>query len=139
MEELSFTLADLIEIVTLLALIVGAYYRLSNQIKEKETNQSFIKQDLEEVKLKHYKLKEEVNDKFTSFFEKLLIVEKNSSAQLNDIKIDLAETNMFLKQNFQHLSTIIDIHTQKFDEYDKNINDFYKTYDLKTKKNNELD
>jgi len=127
--SMQFDLADILTILSLLGVLVGVYVTLR---RDQVRVSTIIQQHEEKLKELGLTVKEETN--------KRDIDNKELWTKLVSIESSQSRTNVFLEENLKSINRLLEIHDlsikkieDKFTEQEKNINEFYRTYEL-TKK-----
>jgi|DEB0MinimDraft_6_1074348.scaffolds.fasta_scaffold149125_2 hypothetical protein len=127
--SMQFNLADILTILSLLGVLVGVYVTLR---RDQVRVSTIIQQHEEKLKELGLTVKEETN--------KRDIDNKELWTKLVSIESSQSRTNVFLEENLKSINRLLEIHDlsikkieDKFTEQEKNINEFYRTYEL-TKK-----
>jgi len=127
--SMQFNLADILTILSLLGVLVGVYVTLR---RDQVRVSTIIQQHEEKLKELGLTVKEETN--------KRDIDNKELWTKLVSIESSQSKTNVFLEENLKSINRLLEIHDlsikkieDKFTEQEKNINEFYRTYEL-TKK-----
>ena len=127
--SMQFDLADILTIISLLGVLVGVYVTLR---RDQVRASTIIQQHEEKLKELGLTVKEETN--------KRDIDNKELWTKLVSIESSQSRTNVFLEENLKSINRLLEIHDlsikkieDKFTEQEKNINEFYRTYEL-TKK-----
>lgn len=126
---MQFDLADILTILSLLGVLVGVYVTLR---RDQVRVSTIIQQHEEKLRELGLTVKEETN--------KRDIDNKELWTKLVSIESSQSRTNVFLEENLKSINRLLEIHDlsikkieDKFTEQEKNINEFYRTYEL-TKK-----
>ena len=127
--SMQFDLADILTILSLLGVLVGVYVTLRRDLVRAST---IIQQHEEKLRELGLTVKEETN--------KRDIDNKELWTKLVSIESSQSRTNVFLEENLKSINRLLEIHDlsikkieDKFTVQEKNINEFYRTYEL-TKK-----
>lgn len=122
--DMQFTLSEILTLLTFFGTVTTIWFNLRKQIVQLQSSQREDEKKLTKLEVMFEKEKDKRDVDQKELWQKLVEIETNQN-----------KTNVFLEENLKAIKTLLDLHDKditivkdKIDQQEKNILDFYKSY-----------